>query len=77
MHIWEALYNPMTEESSARTLSIHYTKEGAEKVIEQSRAEAIKEHASMVERWKDKDGSWIGSYDDFKWWGISEVEVKP
>jgi hypothetical protein len=44
MKVWQALYNDMYYESSAETLSLHLTKEGAEKAIEKHKQQNKLEH---------------------------------
>ncbi len=44
MKVYTALYNWMTYESSAETLSIHKTKEGAENAVAEHKANDRKEH---------------------------------
>lgn len=44
MKLYQALYNWMTHESSAETLSIHRTKEGAEKAMEEHKVKDKDEH---------------------------------
>ena len=70
MKVYEALFNSMVWESSYETLSIHRTKEGAEKAIERSKA---KEKDGM-EGWADKDRmkDWDRYYD----WIVVETEVE-
>ena len=68
MKIWEALYNEMIYESSYATLSLHLSKEGAEKAIEK--------HKQIVKaKYKAKFNR--GSWDEFKNWKIKETEVLP
>jgi hypothetical protein len=44
MKIWQALYNHMTYESSAETLSLHKSKEGAEMAIKKHKHRDKLEH---------------------------------
>lgn len=54
MKIYEALYNPMTEEGGDVTLSIHRTKVGAKKAIQKSKNEAKKEFRKTCEFYKKR-----------------------
>lgn len=82
--VYEALHNPMTEESSPYTISIHFSKEGAEKAIKKSKTKVKYEHTKMrnyclkqgdthsAEHLYSKD-----QWDKFNWWGINETEILP
>ncbi len=69
--LYEFVYCCMTEESSYATISVHRTREGAEK--------AMNEHKERCrEEWKKKYP--VGSYEPFPFgrfedWGINETEV--
>lgn len=86
--LYEFVYCGMTEESSYATISLHRTREGAEKAMEKHKAEEkIKYDKQMqryVESWK-KEGNdeetikvlseSIGEFGRFQDWGINEIEV--
>lgn len=56
MIVYQALYNWMTYESSAKTLSLHRTKDGAEKAIGKHKAKDKKEHDSNhLRRYEEED----------------------
>ena len=73
MKIYEALYNPMTEESAYTTLSLHLTKDGAERAIEDHKNKEL-------EKWqryhpsKELEPHRFGQYQD---WLVDEVDVLP
>lgn len=71
--VWAALHNPMIEESSAYTISLHTTKEGAEKAVEKSRQEVKKEHDKVYSELDE----FIPKWDNFHWWGIEKKEAEP
>ena len=56
--LYGAMYNGMIYESSHATLSLHWTKEGAQKAIELHKMEVKVEHDKQVEYWKDKDSDY-------------------
>lgn len=86
MRLYEALYNCMIHESSSATLSLHRTKEGAEKAIEEHKAEIKKEWEDRRENMRktetkemydafhssDEPDQWAV----FQWWGVSGIEVQ-
>lgn len=86
--LFEFVYCGMTEESSYATISVHRTREGAEKAMEKHKAEEkIKYDKQMqryIESWK-KEGNdeetikvfseSIGEFGRFQDWGINEIEV--
>ena len=47
MKIWQALYNHMTYESYAETLSLHLSEDGAEKAIKKHKHQNHLEHLEM------------------------------
>jgi len=71
--VYEALYNPMTWESSYGTLSIHLSKEGAEKAIAFHKMEKIKEWEGLYPAEDDKPYK----FGDFEDWAVREVQVLP
>ena len=70
--IYEALYNPMTEESAYRTLSLHRTREGAEKAIEDHKKIVREEEDSI---WDNEEDRIRFPWDGFKDWQIRETEL--
>lgn len=73
MIVYEALFNHMTWESSYATLSIHLSREGAEKAIAFHKMEKIKEWEKLYPDEDDKPYK----FGDFEDWQIREVEVLP
>jgi hypothetical protein len=73
MNVFEALYNPMTYESSYGTLSLHLTREGAEKAIAFHKMEKQKEWEALYPE-EDERPYEFGAFED---WGIREVEIQP
>lgn len=86
--IYQALYCPCIHESSSGTLSLHKTKEGAEKAVEAHKALIRAEWVDWGNRMCDKsDPEGVGRYDTFgdfekgfpfaqhESWGISETEL--
>lgn len=65
MKIYAAEYNPIIFESSYGTISLHKTREGAEKAIEQHKNATIKE-------WK-KSG--FDGVRDYEKWQVRELKV--
>ena len=72
--IFAALHNPMTEESSAYTISLHKTRKGAEMAIEFHQNECRKQHEEIYK--DDEDGLKDYPFDFFKSWDVAEMEVK-
>jgi hypothetical protein len=73
MKVFEALYNPMTEESSYGTISIHLSREGAERAIAEHKEKKKKEWESFYLD-KDEEPYSFGTFED---WSVNEVEVLP
>lgn len=76
MIIYEALYNPMIHESSYATLSLHRTKEGAEKAVQEHQDKIKKEHDDQNKEWQE-NGMEKSRFDwDFcQSWSIAETEL--
>lgn len=73
LSVWEALYNPMTWESGYCTLSVHLSKEGAEKAIAFHKMEKIQEWEKLYPNEDDKPYK-FGEFED---WAVREVRVLP
>ncbi len=71
--VFEATYNPMVHESGDITLSIHRTREGAEKAIEDHKAIQKKEYDDL---YKNDPDMVPGKWDDFQYWEVIETELK-
>lgn len=74
MKIYQALYNPMVHESAYATLSIHKTREGAEKAIQEHKD--IEKARFDVLHFDEEEGTGYG-YDFCKDWIVEETEVPP
>ncbi len=89
LKLYEFLYNGMTEESSYATISLHRTREGAEKALiehkEKERLEYEEYKKRLIEGWrqdadfKEEDipdlmGT-LCEFDRFKDWTVNEVDV--
>lgn len=72
MKVYEALHNPMVYESTPYTISIHLSKEGAEKAISDSKVKIKKEFDELWDGEKP-----CGKWDDHQYWSITETEVLP
>lgn len=72
MKVFEALYNPMTEESGTCTLSIHLSRKGAEQAICFHKNEAYKE---WRRRYTEENEPF--EFGRFEYWGVNEVDVLP
>ena len=73
MIVYEALYNPMVHESSARTISIHLSKEGAEKAIEAHKNE---KYFDFIQMYSNEDELPF-EFGTFESWFIAETEILP
>lgn len=71
MTIYEALHNSDTFESTASTISIHKTKEGAENAIRKSKERVKKEHDILYKDF-ESDHEWNFGH----WWGIRENQLE-
>lgn len=71
--VYEALYNPMTWESGYVTISVHLSKEGAEKAIAFHKMEKIKEWQKSYPEKEDEPYT-FGAFED---WSIREIIVQP
>lgn len=67
--IYQALYNPMTEESGYVTLSIHKTREGAQKAIDEHKSGALEEYNK-----RPKTISNI-PFAQFEDWRVDEIKL--
>ncbi len=65
MKVYAALYCSCTEESAYETLSLHMTKEGAEKAVEEHKAKVKEFNERFMEVW-----------DAFQDWDVQEMEVQ-
>lgn len=73
MKIYEAIYNPCYYESAPCTLSIHKTKEGAQKTINEHRAKIIKEFEDLELVTNEQPIEyWIND----QYWDVKECEIK-
>ena len=71
--VFELLYNPETNESCAKTVSIHKTREGCELALELHKQQIKKEFDEM---WLDYEDKPEFEWDSCQWWGIRETELK-
>ncbi len=72
MKVWEAMHCPCVYESAYATLSLHRTKEGAEKVVQASK-DAVKKR--FDEFYKKREPITTHKWDDFDGWSITETKV--
>jgi hypothetical protein len=72
MKVFLAKHNDNIFESTSRTISVHLSREGAEKAIQQHKDEVYKEWEKL-----DDDDKEDFSFDWDKSWGVSEVDVLP
>ena len=75
MKVYEAIYNPMIQESSDCTLSIHRTRKGAQKVINKSKLQAKKDFRKTCEYYKKNKLPISFTWNQFKYWGVNETEL--
>ena len=73
LSVYEALYNPMTWESGYVTISVHLSKECAEKAIAFHKMEKIKEWQKLYPEKEDEPYT----FGDFEDWSIREIIVQP
>jgi len=85
--LFEFVYCGMTEESSYATISLHRTREGAEKAMNEHKQKERLQHDKFIERYKnelklqgieEKDmGMYLDSFQfgRFKDWHVQEVEI--
>ena len=76
MKLYEALYCDCTHESSFATISIHRTREGAEKAVQDDKDKMKAEHEKSK---KDIEDAGL-EFDDYEWnidkeWDIQETEL--
>ena len=72
MKVFLAKHNDNIFESSSATLSVHLSREGAEKAVQEHKDEVYKEWEKL-----DDDDKEDFSFDWDKSWGVSEVDVLP
>lgn len=71
--LYAFLYNSCIHESSWATISLHYSKEGAEKAMEEHKQKALDEFNEMYAN-NNKIGFKFGEHED---WCVEPVEVLP
>lgn len=71
MKIYQALYNYCEPEGSFETISIHRSKEGAEKAIENHKKEQYEIWETIYV--KDKNERFV--FGEFEKWKINETEL--
>lgn len=72
-YVWQALHNPMIEESTSHTISLHRTRKGAEKVIKASKVYVKERYKKLYRNHRVKPRSgWRG----FHWWGVNKIEIE-
>lgn len=81
MIIYQASYCPCIHESVYGTMSLHLSREGAEKAIAEHKEKIKKEHDEMVARNKEEFTDCAFDDDMWKWdahqdWHIYEIEVQ-
>jgi hypothetical protein len=72
MKIYHALHNPDSFDSCAATISIHRTKEGAERAVKNSKRRVKYDDDKMYEAGEVREFKW----DFGHWWGVLEDELK-
>lgn len=70
--IYEALYNHCIYEGGTQTISLHLSKQGAEKAIAEHKAARFNE---LLEIYKTHEE--VNELLEMEMWGVSETEVKP
>lgn len=75
--IYEALYNPMTEESGYMSISLHSSKEGVELAIEKHKSEKYKKWEELCKMDEDGDYAVYCPFAQFEDWCIRESEILP
>lgn len=71
--VYEALFNPCTWESGYATLSLHWTKEGAEKAIAFSKMEEMKKWQKLYPTKEDEPFAFGDDLD----WSIRKTKILP
>ena len=72
MKVYEFVYNSCIHESDARTVSIHETKEGAEKALYIHKEQ---ERKGFKELYQDNPpGGFV--FGSMEYWGIRETEIQ-
>lgn len=71
--IYEFCYNPCVHDSGWITISLHYSKEGAEKAMEEHKLEEKNKFDEMF-----PEGSEFGiEFGEHENWCVNEVEILP
>lgn len=73
LKLYEFLYNDCTHESACETVSLHRTKEGAQKAMEKHKIEDKQRHYSMYKDGKETQKEW--PYD-WQYWGVKSIRVR-
>ena len=76
---WGFVYCPCIHESAFCTISLHKSKEGAEKAMEWHREEKRKEWQKIVD-WDKKDGGGYAEmcpFGSMEVWRVDEIEILP
>ena len=70
--VWEFKYNDFIHESAAYTVSIHRTKKGAEKAMNEHKEKIKNNHIRLYKDDPDED---LSEWNWAKWWGIRKTKV--
>lgn len=74
--VYEALYNDNIHESAAGTLSIHKTREGAQKAIDYHKMEQLAEFNKFMSDISEEEQKIMNfKFGEHEWWGIRETEI--
>ena len=72
-YVYAFLYNDCIHESTWRTISTHYSKEGAEKAMQEHKQKELDEWNEMYE----DDNEWGFKFGTDEDWCIETIEVLP
>jgi chemotaxis response regulator CheB len=79
MKAFAFLHNEMIEESAPAVMSIHLSKEGAEKAMKEHKHKAFLEWTKERDERTERHGDWFTQlpFGSFKDWFVSEIEILP
>lgn len=78
MIVYEFIYNPFYHESVAGTMSIHYTRKGAEIALLWHQHEAYLEYLQTIKELKEDGISTVDmKFGDSEYWDIRETQIEP
>lgn len=72
--VWAFYYNPMIEESSDQTMSLHWSKKNAVKAMQAHKKAAKEEWVRTYKNDRDEEPYRFGRFES---WSVGQVKIEP